>query len=102
MRELGPESEWWHRETGRYVVGRADRLICVGPLGRFLGEGAIAGGFAPSEVRILDSPEQAANLLDSMLDAGDTVLFKASRGVGLEKAVERLTAPRGRDAGGRG
>jgi len=102
MRELGPESEWWHRETGRYVVGRADRLICVGPLGRFLGEGAIEGGFAPSEVRILDSPEQAANLLDSMLDAGDTVLFKASRGVGLEKAVERLTAPGGRDAGGRG
>ena len=86
----------------RQVVGRADRLICVGPLGRFLGEGAIEGGFAPSEVRILDSPEQAANLLDSMLDAGDTVLFKASRGVGLEKAVERLTAPGGRDAGGRG
>jgi UDP-N-acetylmuramoyl-tripeptide--D-alanyl-D-alanine ligase len=101
MWELGPESEWWHRETGRYVVGRADRLICVGALGRFLGEGAIEAGFPSSEVRVLDSPEQAANLLDSMLDSGDTVLFKASRGVGLEKAVERLAAPRARDAGGR-
>ncbi len=45
MRELGPESEWWHRETGRYVLGRADRLICVGPLGRFLADGAIEAGF---------------------------------------------------------
>lgn len=91
MRELGPESEWWHRETGRYVVGRADRLICVGPLGRFLAEGAIEAGFPPAEVRVLDTPEHAANLLDSMLDAGDTVLFKASRGVGLERAVELLS-----------
>ena len=99
MRELGPETEWWHRETGRYVVGRADRLICVGALARFLGDGAIAAGFPAAEVRVLESVEQAANLLDSMLDAGDAVLFKASRGVGLEKAVERLTAkpsPRGR------
>ena len=93
MRELGPESEWWHRETGRYVVGRADRLICVGPLGRVLGEGAVEAGFARAEVRTLESPEQVSNLLDSMLDAGDTVLFKASRGVGLEKAVARLAAP---------
>ena len=90
MRELGPESEWWHRETGRYVVGRADRLICVGPLGRFLGEGAVEAGFPAAEIRSLDTPEQAANLLDSMLDAGDTVLFKASRGVGLERAVALL------------
>ncbi len=99
MRELGPESEWWHRETGRYVVGRADRLICVGPLGRFLGEGAVEAGFARAEVRTLESPEQVSNLLDSMLDAGDTVLFKASRGVGLEKAVARLAAPENLRAG---
>ncbi len=90
MRELGPESEWWHRETGRYVVGRADRLICVGPLGLFLAEGAVEAGFPRSEVRVLETFEQAANLLDSMLEASDTVLFKASRGVGLERAVDLL------------
>ena len=90
MLELGPQSEWWHRETGRYVVGRADRLICVGALGKFLAEGAIEGGFPKREIRVLEVPEHAANLLDTMLDAGDTALFKASRGVGLERAVERL------------
>ncbi len=92
MRELGPESEWWHRETGRYVLGRADRLISVGSLGHFLAEGAVEAGFPRAEVRSLDTPEHAANLLDSMLDAGDTVLFKASRGVGLERAVELLAS----------
>jgi UDP-N-acetylmuramyl pentapeptide synthase len=41
-------------------------------------------------VRSLETPEQAANLLDSMLSEGDVVLFKASRGIGLERAVARL------------
>ena len=95
MLELGDEDEWWHRETGRYVVGRADRLICVGPRARFFGEGAVEEGLAETEVRTLDTPEQAANLLNSMLGATDVVLFKASRGVGLDRAVEVLAAPAG-------
>lgn len=93
MLELGEEDEWWHRETGRYVVGRADRLICVGRRARFFGEGAIEEGFTEAEVRALDTPEQAANLLNSMLGVSDAVLFKASRGVGLDRAVEILAAP---------
>lgn len=91
MLELGPEDEWWHRETGRYVVGRADRVICVGRRARFIGEGAIAAGLPGAEVRALETPEQAANLLASMLGEGDTVLFKASRGIGLDRAVELLS-----------
>jgi UDP-N-acetylmuramoyl-tripeptide--D-alanyl-D-alanine ligase len=90
MLELGPEDLWWHRETGRYVVGRANRLICVGPRARSIGEGAVEEGFPVGETRYLENPEQAANLLDSMLAEGDTVLFKASRGVGLERAVQLL------------
>jgi UDP-N-acetylmuramoyl-tripeptide--D-alanyl-D-alanine ligase len=27
MLELGAENVWWHQETGRYVMGRADVLI---------------------------------------------------------------------------
>ena len=91
MLELGPEDEWWHRETGRYVVGRADRVICVGRRARFIGEGAMAAGLPGGEVRALETPEQAANLLASMLGDGDTVLFKASRGIGLDRAVELLS-----------
>jgi UDP-N-acetylmuramoyl-tripeptide--D-alanyl-D-alanine ligase len=99
MLELGPEDIWWHRETGRYVVGRADRLLCVGPRARAIGEGAVDAGFPSSEVRSLETPEQAANLLDSMLGEGDVVLFKASRGIGLERAVAKLAGQAGRAPG---
>ncbi|MFN2386969.1 MAG: UDP-N-acetylmuramoyl-tripeptide--D-alanyl-D-alanine ligase [Thermoanaerobaculia bacterium] len=95
MLELGAEDEWWHRETGRYVVGRADRVICVGRRARFIGEGAMAAGLPGGEVRALETPEQAANLLASMLADGDTVLFKASRGIGLDRAVELLADSEG-------
>ncbi len=65
MRELGPESEWWHRETGRYVIGRADRLICVGPLGRYLGGGRDRIGLPPvggPRARLARAGRQSARL----------------------------------------
>jgi UDP-N-acetylmuramyl pentapeptide synthase len=99
MLELGSEDLWFHRETGRYAVGRADRLVCVGPRARAIGEGAAAAGFPPGEIRVLEDAEQAASLLDSTLAEGDTALFKASRGVGLDRAVQLLTAGRASTSG---
>jgi UDP-N-acetylmuramoyl-tripeptide--D-alanyl-D-alanine ligase len=95
MLELGPEDRWFHRETGRYAAGRADRLLCVGPRGREIGEGAVEAGFPAAAVENAKSPEEAANLLAPTLSAGDTVLFKASRGVGLERAVALLAGTTG-------
>jgi UDP-N-acetylmuramoyl-tripeptide--D-alanyl-D-alanine ligase len=100
MLELGPEDLWWHREAGRYAVGRADRLICVGPRARAIGEGAAEEGFAPDRIDYLERVEEVPSLLAPMLAAGDAVLFKASRGVGLERAVESLLRET-RPAGGR-
>ena len=90
MLELGPQDVWWHREAGRYAVGRADRLICVGPRARSIGEGAAEEGFAADRIQYLDAADQVASVLAPMLAPGDAVLFKASRGVGLERAVETL------------
>jgi UDP-N-acetylmuramoyl-tripeptide--D-alanyl-D-alanine ligase len=90
MLELGPEDRWFHRETGRYAVGRADRLLCVGPRGREIAEGAVEAGFHAAAVETAPGPEQAADLLGPSLTEGDTVLFKASRGVGLDRAVALL------------
>ena len=91
MLELGAEDLWWHRETGRYAVGRADLLICVGPRARAIGEGAAASGLPAGAIQCVESPERAASALDGMLSGADTVLFKASRGVGLDRAVALLT-----------
>ena len=93
MLELGPEDRWWHRETGRYAMGRADRLVCVGPRGRSIAEGAVEAGFLAARIDSVESPELAAKLLDPELTEADTVLFKASRGIGLDRAVSLLTKP---------
>jgi UDP-N-acetylmuramoyl-tripeptide--D-alanyl-D-alanine ligase len=90
MLELGPDEERWHREAGAAVPGRADLLVCVGPRARLLGEGAVGAGFPADAVRHAGSAEEAAEQLAGLLAAGDVALFKASRAIGLERAVAAL------------
>ena len=91
MLELGPDEKRWHRETGAAAAKSADLLVCVGPRGRFLGEGAAAAGLPADAIRYAASAEEAAALLAPLLSSNDAVLFKASRGVGLERAVAALS-----------
>lgn len=94
MRELGPDEDAWHRELGRYAASRTDRLLCVGELGRFYGEEAAAAGFPAEAIEYAATAEEAARLLEGTLRDGDVVLFKGSRAVGLDRAVETLAKPR--------
>ncbi len=97
MLELGSEDAWFHRETGGYAAARADEILCVGPRARAIGQGAQEEGFPADRVRNVETPEEAAALLAGTLAPGDVVLFKASRGVGLERAVKRLMGRLSRD-----
>ncbi len=90
MLELGPEEEAWHRAAGRDVPGRADLLVCVGARARWIGEAAVEAGLPKSAVLYAASAEDAAAALAGLLADGDVALFKASRGIGLERAVARL------------
>ena len=80
MLELGPESERFHREIGAHARDRGvDLLVTVGPLAAAMdGDQAVA-----------DASEAAA-LLPELLEDGDTVLVKGSRGVGLEVVADSL------------
>jgi len=90
MRELGPDEDIWHRELGKYASTRADRIVCVGELARYYGEEAVDCGFPREAIDYRDSPEEVVALLDGQLTEGDVVLFKGSRAVGLDRAVEAL------------
>ena len=94
MLELGPEESRWHREAGAAAFGRANLLVCVGARAALYGEGAVGAGLSESAVHRVASPEEAAGLLAGLLEAGDAALFKASRGIGLERAVDLLAAER--------
>ncbi len=90
MLELGPGEQDFHREAGRAAAGRVDLLLLVGERAPWIGEGAVEAGLAPDAVRRAASAEEAAALLAEHLAAGDVVLFKGSRGIGLDRAVGLL------------
>lgn len=94
MRELGREEIHLHSAVGAYVAAvGVDILITVGTLGAHIGHGAIAAGMADGQVWITPTdtvPEAIAAHLAAEIREGDTLLFKASRAMRLERIVEAL------------
>jgi UDP-N-acetylmuramoyl-tripeptide--D-alanyl-D-alanine ligase len=90
MLELGPDEERLHREIGARAAASADAIVTVGPRGAWIAEGAAAAG-AERVARAADADEAVAALERGVAPGvGDVVLLKASRGIGLERAVELL------------
>ena len=86
MLELGPEGEAMHRDCGRHMGDTGiDFVLGVRGLAQFIVEGA-ADRQVPAE--FVESPEEAGEWLQRNVRPGDLVLFKASRGVRLERALE--------------
>jgi UDP-N-acetylmuramoyl-tripeptide--D-alanyl-D-alanine ligase len=91
MLELGPEERRLHREIGAHARARGvELLLAVGPLAGEMGEGG------EGEVRRVPDAAAAAELLPGLLRAGDVVLVKGSRGVGLERVAQALQSGGGR------
>jgi UDP-N-acetylmuramoyl-tripeptide--D-alanyl-D-alanine ligase len=89
MLELGPTTAQLHAEVGAYVAEQGiDRLIASGPLARNLAQGARGAGMAAVQ-EATDAPAAAAELL-ALVQPGDVVLVKGSRGMRLERVVQAL------------
>ncbi|HEX2254528.1 MAG TPA: UDP-N-acetylmuramoyl-tripeptide--D-alanyl-D-alanine ligase [Thermoanaerobaculia bacterium] len=95
MLELGPEGPRFHRECGAAAAELGFAPVAgVGELCRELVAGARASG---AEARWFATAGEAADALAGALAPGDVVLVKGSRGVGLDRVVERLLAAAGSD-----
>jgi UDP-N-acetylmuramoyl-tripeptide--D-alanyl-D-alanine ligase len=98
MLELGPTGEQLHRECGSYMAtGKADLLLGVRGLAEPMVEAARAAGM---KAEFVATPEEAGEWLAREARDGDAVLLKASRGVKLERALERWRQRSGDDASG--
>ena len=87
MREMGEASAALHEEIGRYAAkSGVDLILCVGTESEQMFFGAHA--LMPERARYFGSQESLLEILPSLLQAGDTILVKASRGMKLEKTVE--------------
>jgi UDP-N-acetylmuramoyl-tripeptide--D-alanyl-D-alanine ligase len=93
MYELGRYEEEGHRLVGQRARDVADLLVTVGPLGRIIGEEALRAGMRAEAVYEVESKAQATDLLHSLIQAGDVVLVKGSRGMEMETIVAALTQP---------
>jgi UDP-N-acetylmuramoyl-tripeptide--D-alanyl-D-alanine ligase len=90
MLELGSSSAELHGQVGGYAAGRrVDLLIGVGGAARAMVEAAHQAGV---EAEFFEDPAEAGERARQVARPGDAVLFKGSRGVKVEKALERFTA----------
>ena len=93
MLELGDQTERCHRELGRKLANaRLDAVWAVGESSRFVAEEAQKAGIpasacfhAPTVENALESPPLSPR-------PGDTWLFKASRGMALERLFDAVKA----------
>jgi len=90
MLELGAEEEAGHRLVGARAAEIAQRLITVGPRAQLIAAEAIARGMPAAAVRRVGSNQEAVAALTELLEPGDTVLIKGSRGMTMEEIVAAL------------
>jgi len=94
MAELGSLTELAHFELGKLVAFRAiDELVTVGDKAARIAEGAHAAGMSKDRIITYQVGEDAARYVADTVVAGDAVLVKASRVMGLECVVERIVQP---------
>ena len=86
MLELGPDEARFHAEIGAHAkAAGVDLLVAVGPRAAHFADGY-------GDVLALPDAQAAAETVPALLQPGDTVLLKASRGVGLEVVARALEA----------
>ncbi|HXM44577.1 MAG TPA: UDP-N-acetylmuramoyl-tripeptide--D-alanyl-D-alanine ligase [Bryobacteraceae bacterium] len=94
MLELGHAAEFLHRQAGRCAAESGlDALIAVQGAARFMAEEAVRAGMPPHSVHFFERSEGAAGeFVRQLVQPGDAILFKGSRGVQIERAMEKVLA----------
>lgn len=96
MFELGEKEKEMHARVGTYAAEHGvDCLICAGTLSESMYEAAKAAGIA--QAWHFADREMLLAELGSLLKPGDSVLVKASHGMGYEKIVEELEMRKNQD-----
>jgi UDP-N-acetylmuramoyl-tripeptide--D-alanyl-D-alanine ligase len=93
MLELGRWAEPLHREVGNYVAECGiDVLVGLGGAACYMLDAAKRSGLRADAAFFFDDPVPAGQLVRSLAQSGDAVLFKGSRGVHVERALQQFLA----------
>lgn len=89
MLELGSVAVAAHTQVGTELAAKKFAAVVTrGEMGEYIARGAREGGIAA--VYSCESHEAAAAKLKEILEPGDTILFKGSRGMQMEKIIDLL------------
>lgn len=92
MLELGEHELQFHRDAGESIPRSIDVVAGVGRRSKALLDGARTAGFPEEALHHFEDATAAAEFLRHEVRAGDLVLLKGSRGIGLDRAVTMLTS----------
>lgn len=93
MLELGRVTRRAHYDVGYYMgKSNVDILIVTGNWAGELRKGAVRGGIKRDSIFYADSPEEISRIILNIVRPYDKILFKASRKIGLERAINVLSS----------
>ena len=90
MFELGEEEANFHFDVGEYAMEKVDVLICVGKLAKHMYEGAVSKQKEHQKLLYLETKEDIYTVFDEIIKPQDTLLLKASHGMGFAEIVTWL------------
>ena len=90
MLELGDCAPAEHYKLGRIAAEKADMIFAYGPFGPKVIDGAVTGGKDGKSARAFTDHGVLAAALKASAREGDTILFKGSRGMHMEIALEKF------------
>ncbi|HEU5090172.1 MAG TPA: UDP-N-acetylmuramoyl-tripeptide--D-alanyl-D-alanine ligase [Roseiflexaceae bacterium] len=93
MLELGSMEEEAHRMVGARAAQVVDLLVTVGTRARWIAEEAVQAGLASNQVLHAASNAEAAAIIKPLIQPGDNILIKGSRGMAMESIVGALQRP---------
>ncbi len=94
MLELGDLAQSAHTDLGKEIAGHSiDMLITVGEMTALTAKEAHSSGMKKDRVIVFDKREDASEFLRENTRPGDCLLFKGSRGSGMEKVLKEMIHP---------
>lgn len=89
MLELGRHAVESHRNVGLITASRADILVCVGSLAKFIAE---TSKIPKDKIFIFNTSDEAKSAVRSLIRERDLILVKGSQGMRMEKIVAEIMA----------
>ena len=90
MLELGVCAEAEHYKLGRIAAEKTDLVFAYGPNSIRVLDGCITGGMSETRARAFTDRDRLVSVLKQVVQPGDVLLFKGSRGMRMELILDKF------------